>query len=162
MTQVWHHGILDVLFKVLWGIAMAFKSTTFYYLDSGVGAGMPNARPDVMLVQFFLKELMNHMDFKPSRPTGADITVDGKFGNQTETWIRAFQAHLKSKGKAVVVDGKVSPARGYQAKTATNTPYTLAHMNASFRKRWRGDHDNLDQCSRVPPEIRAALGDYRS
>jgi peptidoglycan hydrolase-like protein with peptidoglycan-binding domain len=103
---------------------------------------------------------MNHPDSKAGRPAGDDISVDGLFGNQTETWIRAFQNFVKSKSGRVVVDGKVNAAPpDYNTRLPSGSGYTIAHLNATYRRRWRTDHDYLDKCARVPAELRAALAD---
>jgi hypothetical protein len=137
---------------------MASKDPVSYEIDANVGWGMPNNRPDVMLVQFFLKEIMNHPDSRAGRPPGNDMVVDGLFGNQTETWIRAYQKFAKSKGLRIAIDGKVHVAPSdYSARMTGGTGYTILHLNATHRRRWRIDHDYLDNCARVPGELRATL-----
>jgi len=139
---------------------MAFKDSVIYNLDDNVGRFMPNNRQDVLLVQFFLREIMNHPDSKAGRPPGNDISVDGLFGNQTETWIYAFQNLVKSKGLRVMVDGKVNTAPSdYKARFGGGIGYTIFHLNGTYRRRWRTDHDYLDKCARVPVELRAAVSD---
>ena len=140
---------------------MAFKDPVVYNLDANVGMFKPNNRQDVLLVQFFLREIMNHPDAKAGRPAGNDISVDGLFGNQTETWIYAFQNLVRSKGgKVIVVDGKVNAAPSdYRNKMAGNVGYTILHLNGTYRRRWRTDHDYLDRCARIPVELRGALVD---
>jgi hypothetical protein len=139
---------------------MAFKDSVVYNIDANVGKGMPSQRQDVLLVQYFLRDVMNHPDSRAGRPPGNDISVDGLFGNQTETWIYAFQNLVRSKGGSVVVDGKVNkPPSDYRVRLAGGAGYTILHLNATFRRRWRIDHDYLDKCGRVPGELRGALGD---
>jgi hypothetical protein len=163
-SSAWRRRILDLLpyweIRVIEGSAMAYKDPIFYNLESNVGYGCPNKRTDVLLVQFFLREILNQADSLAARPPGKDLSVDGLFGSQTEAWIRAYQSFVKSKGKNIVVDGKVNAAPAdYSARIRGNTAYTIAHLNATYRRRWRQDHDYLDKCARAPGELRAAVAD---
>lgn len=137
---------------------MAYKDSVFYNINSAVGLGMPNQRQDVLLVQFLLREVMNHPDSKAGRPAGNNLSLDGVFGNQTETWIRAFQNLARTKGSAIIVDGKVNSAPpDYRAKMTSGMSYTIAHLNATYRRRWRINHDYLDRCPGLPAELRQSL-----
>jgi hypothetical protein len=141
---------------------MAYKHIPFYNLDQPVGLGAPNQRTDVLLVQFFLRELFDHPDLRADKPPG-DIAVDGHFGPVTATWISCYQKQLKAKGFSVVTDGRVDPARGelmFSKGSISNERYTIWHMNISFRKRFQRAHDHLEAAPGVPPDLAVVLAGF--
>lgn len=137
---------------------MAEKWCPFYNVDSAVGKNCPNQTLDVMIVQFFLRELSAHPDFmshgRPSQP----CAVDGWYGPNTQAWIDWMQAFFKSKGMSITVDGRIDPAPNsdWDAKSSVSqTKYTITHINGSFRKRYKTRHDHLENDLGVPSALRA-------
>jgi len=138
---------------------MAYKDPPLYNIDQAVGPGASNQRTDVMLVQFFLRELYAHPDFVRSKPTGT-MAVDGIFGSITATWINEWQKLLKKNGKPVIADGRVDPIStdSWDARTGNGGKrYTLWHLNSSFRRRFLLRHDHLEADPGVPGELAAAM-----
>jgi hypothetical protein len=141
---------------------MAYKHIPFYNLDQTVGPGAPNQRSDVLLVQYFLRELFNHPDLRADKPPG-DVPVDGLFGPVTAIWIGCYQKQLKAKGFSVVTDGRVDPARGelmFSKVAISHERYTIWHMNVSFRKRYPQAHDHLETAPGVPRDLAVALAGF--
>ena len=139
---------------------MSYKHPPFYNVEQAVGPAAPNQRTDVMLVQFFLRELYNHPDLRPEKPAG-DMVVDGVCGPVTVSWIGQYQKQLKKKGLSVVTDGRVDPAQGeliFSKGSISGKRYTIWHMNVSYRKRFLRSHDHLESAPGVPAELAMALG----
>lgn len=138
---------------------MATKEIPYYNVDNAVGPGCPNQRTDVMLVQFFLHEIYNHPSQMQNRPPGPDIGISGNFDATTAQWILHFQNHVKRVGLRVLVDGRVDHARGEQLSRSSisQTQYTITHMNYTYAKRFRQEHNHLERHPRVPGELKAEL-----
>ena len=138
---------------------MAEKWCPFYNVDAAVGLNAANLALDVMVVQFFLRELACHPDFaggtgRPPKP----CTVDGRYGPETQAWITWIQTYIKSRGLSITVDGRIDPAPNsdWSAKgTISQTKYTITHLNGSFRKRYRNRHDHLESDPTVPQPLRS-------
>ena len=125
---------------------MAYKHIPFYNLDQAVGPRAPNQRADVLLVQFFLRELFRQPDLLPDKPPG-DLAVDGVFGPVTAQWISQYQKQLVRKGFGVQADNRVDPAQGelaFSKGSISHKRYTIWHMNQSYRKRLQKSHDHLE------------------
>jgi hypothetical protein len=138
---------------------MAYKDPPLYNIDQAVGPGAPNRRTDVMLVQFFLREIYAHPDFVAVKPPGT-MQVDGLFGSTTATWIDAWQKLLKTRGKPVIADGRVDPVSSdsWDARTGNGGKrYSFWHLNSSFRRRFLRRHDHLESDGAVPGELTIAL-----
>jgi hypothetical protein len=138
---------------------MAIKWCPFYNVESAVGRYCPNQSQDVMLVQYFMRELGNHPDFTgmPGRPA-KPCPVDGSYSEDTQAWINWFQQLLRSNALSVATDGRIDPARNPDANstsTISHTRYTITHLNGSFRKRFHNKHDHLESDSSVPAVLRA-------
>jgi hypothetical protein len=83
-----------------------------YSVDKAVGAGCPNLRDDVALVQFFVRAVLEGGK-EYQLPPGWPLLADGICGPQTISYIKAWQAQ-ESKLDADpwfngVQDGQVSP-----------------------------------------------------
>jgi hypothetical protein len=143
-----------------WRFDVAYKHIPFYNLDQAVGPGAPNQRTDVLLVQFFLRELFKQPDLLPDKPPG-DLAVDGIFGPVTAQWINRYQKQLLRKGFSVQADGRVDPAQGelaFSKGSISHKRYTIWHMNQSYRKRHQQSHNHLERAPGVPAELAMALG----
>jgi hypothetical protein len=82
-----------------------------YTIDQAVGAGCPNVRDDVALVQFLLRAAME--DVKEYQiPAGPPLSIDGVYGPQTILYIKSWQqqeAKLTQGVGVPVQDGVISP-----------------------------------------------------
>ena len=137
---------------------MSRKYFPFYNLDSAVGPHAPNRQADVMLVQFFLRELARDQTVAPQTRPKSPITVDGMYGPSLGQWILWFQNAMNAKRPGgTLADGRVDPARGtYLDKSSiSRTQYTIVGLNASYRSRYKTSHDALENDTRVPPVLRA-------
>jgi len=133
---------------------MATKEIPFYNVDFAVGPNAINKRTDVMLVQFFLREIYNHPSLIATKPPGT-MVVDGLCGPITSQWILHFQQDVKKHGKSVLIDGRVDHARGEQCtlSSISRTGYTIGHLNATYRKRYLAQHDYLERHPKIPGEL---------
>jgi hypothetical protein len=149
---------------------MAATHEKFYNVTKAVGPGQPNEGTDVMLVQFFLKEigefwgllgpapnsmgvtpLFNHKVLKP-------LTVNGVADANLYNWIKWFQAIGSFGGTSAAMDGIVSPAprRNHQG-TNSKSAFSIAKMNNAFWSFFPGRWDNLASDGKVPGALQTAL-----
>lgn len=137
---------------------MAEKEVPFYNIDSAVGPGCPNKRTDVMLVQFFLRQIYGHPT-KKNKPAGSPIEVNGIFDSTTAAWIKHYQNDMKGQGKPIFPDGRIDRANGAQfsVSSVTKTHYTIGFLNAGHCERFRQEHNHLERHPLVPPELKADL-----
>jgi hypothetical protein len=137
---------------------MSRKYFPFYNLDEAVGPKAPNRQADVMLVQFFLRELAQDQSIAPMTRPKTPIMVDGVYGPVLGQWILWFQNAMNAKFKGnTLADGRVDPARGsYLNKSSiSRTQYTIVSLNSSYRFRYKKSHDALENDSKVPSMLRA-------
>lgn len=90
-----------------------------YNVEQAVGQNSPNARGDVMLVQYLLHHLYGN--------AAPDLKVDGWIGPITLRWIKQFQIDLKQHGYSIVADGRVDRA-GATKSSVSKTFYTILWM----------------------------------
>ena len=116
----------------------------FFNVDSSVGDGGDNSSSeDVMLVQFFLAIAGENLQGTPP-PSGVsaidwqsmiDLCVSlwstGECDEATIDAIRAFQTAVHDNHPAIIVDGRVSVARGFTY--APHAAWTIANMNFVIR-----------------------------
>ncbi|MGH9662887.1 MAG: hypothetical protein ACRD9L_00510, partial [Bryobacteraceae bacterium] len=81
---------------------MAFRIPTFYNLTKPVGKSKPSLPLDVLLVQFFLKEVVAQGG-TTIRPPATPLDLNGVVDQNTIDWISAYQ---KSKSQ-LYADGVV-------------------------------------------------------
>ena len=140
---------------------MAHRILPFYNIDSPVGKSRSNKLEDVMLVQFFMKEIF---DFKapittaqpfPSQP----LVVNGSADQNTFDWILAFQKAFKAFGIAIQVDGVVDPARAFLTTRSAlaNSVYTVAVFNNIFESQQPDQFPKLWEHPRVPAALAIQL-----
>ena len=141
----------------MWG-CMAKKYVPFYAIEGSVGKFGSNKTADVSLVQFFISELAKHPDFAGSKPA-VPLAVDGMYGNVTQQWITWYQNFVKSKGATLIADGRIDVLNPVPADwpNTTGNMYTIAHLNFSFRKRFKTRHGDLESDPTVPPTLRATF-----
>jgi hypothetical protein len=120
------------------------RDNIFYNTDGFVGPpnvpgnhrGNRNNTDDVMLVQHFLKIIARNptkfkKPFKPPKkfPT---MRVDGIYGDTTAHWIIAFQQHLHTIGRPVLVDGVVDKVLNGLAHSPNNFVWTNVMLNVTM------------------------------
>lgn len=113
--------------------------TVAYTVDNAVGAGAPNARADVLLVQHMLRlawqDAPNSKGFRPPGET-QPLKVDGVYGTTTQRFIKFFQEEAKRRGANVLLDGRVDPVvSGQSSSSISHTYYTTLCLNAARNNR---------------------------
>jgi peptidoglycan hydrolase-like protein with peptidoglycan-binding domain len=151
-------------------------------VTTGAGAGRPNSRADLLLVQFALNKIMAAPGgrgqlpdvSKPSIPGPlggtaqplAPLVVDGVFGKKTLAAIKAYQGASIGNGPALVTDGGVDPVHKFLA-TASSDPiggatlnvfgkvgrFTMFKLNADILKLY----GKVLQETELPPEVQTSL-----
>jgi hypothetical protein len=132
----------------------------FYNVESAVGPGAVNRRSDVLLVQYFLREIFKlHSDFIASRFPDGQLRVDGAAGTQTFAAIRHFQMVVARRlGMLVAQDGRVDPPVGQKAAgSLSQTIYTILRMNAGFKAVRPQDWSKVSRASDCPGELRPSI-----
>jgi peptidoglycan hydrolase-like protein with peptidoglycan-binding domain len=103
----------------------------FYTIEHAVGPGCPNRTDDVLLVQFFLKVILQTMKTIPP------IGIDGVFGPQTRDAIKSFQDEInKLNPGSLRPDGRIDPpTKGQLISTKSKNIYTIWALNDMIQKR---------------------------
>ncbi|MEJ2379442.1 MAG: hypothetical protein P8Y71_30000 [Pseudolabrys sp.] len=109
----------------------------FFNIDSSVGANAQNSNfADITLVQFLIRKSAERdagtitLD---RRARMLKVVPDGRVGPLTIDGIRAVQETMRDKNPATVVDGRVSPARGYRYGAGV---FTIVSINTANRTRY--------------------------
>lgn len=143
---------------------MAFKDTLefeelpiFYNINFAVGDNAPNMKEDVMLVQFFLREVYKgRTSFDPAeKPPRGEMKVDGVCGPITKNWLLKFQLDIRNRGSSIYADKRADKVKGV-VSSISQTIYTLIFLNAGVKK-VRPDFENLESAPDVPNELRPAF-----
>lgn len=101
------------------------KKNLVYNISSSVGSKGVNAPDDVLLVRFFLRRLSQVPNINgPYKDLPMVTGFDSKLG-EAIWW---FQKLVRSRGKAIVVDGQVDPA------PKGDGLYTIVFMNGNYWK----------------------------
>ena len=128
----------------------------FFNINSSVGhQGQNSKREDIMLVQFLIRKSAekDSAGIKPDqRQRMLRVVADGQCGPITIDGIRAVQETMKERNPRTVVDGRVSPARGYIYGGGF---WTIASLNTAFRKRYRQNWPRLQSIADCPGLLRA-------
>lgn len=114
--------------------------TIAYTVSSAVGAGCPNRREDVLLVQHLLRiAWKDGGGSKGFRPPGEmqPPAADGAYGPTTQKFINHFQKEAKARGANVLQDGRVDPVgiTGGAQGSISGTFYTILALNAARNSR---------------------------
>ena len=140
------------------------RDNFFYNVDAAVGAGSPNKRDDVLLVQHFLITINNNPNaFSPPISTvplkpNEIIKADGVVGPITLRAIKHFQGVGRSRGNQITVDGRVDKASGSGFATNSNTQFTILFLNNAYRKIRVGVFQNITiLAGDCPGELRSSL-----
>ncbi len=131
----------------------------FFNVDGVVGAApAQNLREDVLLVQFYLKLIGD----SPSAVSDAAVIaacklvkVTGTIDPQTIAAIKADQTWNKKQSPSTVVDGRVSPAKGYCY--TTNSLWSIVGLNKSAQQRHKGNWPRIDKIAGCPDELKAMV-----
>jgi hypothetical protein len=134
--------------SISWSIAM-HKSYPFYNVSFSVGRNGENYMDDVALVQYMIMKVASHPSQKIVLPPDTPLTVNGAYSSLVDDWIEWFQNETAAHGKTVTVDGRIDPAPapskdGYCLKSTRFASWTIIHLNATLRRRFRTEHNNLE------------------
>jgi hypothetical protein len=131
----------------------------FYDIDRPVGPNCANDRPDVLLVQFLMKDAMRTRHFVGNPSPGGPVTPTGVMDAPTIAGIRHFQTVLRGVSPTVsIIDGRVDPVPGTNARsTISNTQYTIVNLNMAFKTMRPTDYPNLANLADCPPDLRSVL-----
>jgi hypothetical protein len=130
----------------------------FFNVDSVVGAApAQNLREDVLLVQFCLRVI----GLTPKETTDLLVAAacklvqtTGVIDPQTIAAIKAVQLSTKKRDPSVVVDSRVSPAKGGYTYGAW---WTIAYLNGSVQNRNKSVWPRIDKIQGCPVELLAML-----
>ena len=129
-----------------------------YTVDAAVGPGGPNNREDVLLVQYFLREIFKGFPAFRRNPFPGVVAVDGFASTQTFAAIRHFQNVAKREGKNIATDGVVDAQVGEKGHgSISGTQYTVVYMNQTFRESRPGDWPRVSRAGDCPGELRDPL-----
>jgi hypothetical protein len=129
---------------------MASKLWPVYNVDSSVGKFAANKSDDVMLVQFMLQQVGKAPN-PPLPPPSKPLVADGIHTSLLDEWILWYQKGVVKTGRQITLDGRIDRARGELHETS----FTIMHLNASYRKRYRKSHDALENDPAAPAALRA-------
>jgi len=142
------------LFRVRAG---ASEVTAAYGVDSPVGAGCPNNRQEVLLVQHLLRIAWNESPSSAGfRPPGETqpLSVDGVWGPQSARFLKFFQEEARRRGAAVLLDQRVDPCvSGEAAGSISHTFYTALALNAARNSRQQGNQADISRDPGYPAEL---------
>jgi hypothetical protein len=148
---------------------MAATHVKFYNVTDPVGPGQPNKRSDVMLVQFFLKEIGDFWGMLGPSPNGMGLSgfdikilrtldVNGSADQNLYEWIKWFQSISSLGGSSAAQDGIVSPAiSAYHKGTHSGVAYSIVKMNNAFNSFFPQRWEKLPSDGKVPGELKSAL-----
>src|SRR5438105_13615804 len=95
-----------------------FDIPLFFNIDSSVGQGGANSRiEDILLVQFLVRKAAETASatLSPERKARMlKVKTNGIVDDDTIDGIRAAQEHIRQGRPGTIVDGRASPARGYE------------------------------------------------
>ena len=128
-----------------------------YTIDQAVGAGSPNVRDDVALVQFLLRAGME--DGKQYQiPAGPSLSIDGTCGPQTILYIRSWQQQESKLGQGFAVpvqDSVVSPMLNRSGLgSLSHQRYSILSLNLLYASaNGIQKHANIATDSRCPTAL---------
>jgi hypothetical protein len=129
-----------------------------YTVEQAVGAGCPNPRADVLLVQHLLAiawiEIPASKGFRPPGET-KPLKTDGMFGPVTARFIKFFQEEARRRGANCAQNSRVDPVTtGKPTGSITGTFYTILALNAARYNRQAGNMNDISQDPGFPAELR--------
>lgn len=127
-----------------------------------MGPGASNLRDDVLLVQYFLREIFKNTPKFQQEPFAGEVKVDGVPTPNFFAAIRHFQMVEKKDGKLIATDGVIdAPKEEFPRGAISGTQYTILFMNNRFRSARPQDWPRVSQATDCPTEIRASLREPR-
>lgn len=143
---------------------MAHSRRPFYNTDGTVGRYQANKTDDVMLIQWFFKELSTldplQILFAWERPA-TPPEINGVADENLYTWIRTFQEGLKASGYSITADGIINSVPGalHSQTSITHTKYTLMYLNNLLHSTRTEKYLLLPVDESVPAQLRKAVKD---
>lgn len=126
----------------------------FYNLDAAVGPGSPNKKDDVLLVQYFIKAILDDpVASNPPLPLkpGEVFNVDGIAGPITFRAIKHYQDMRRSKGVAILSDGRIDRASRGGGITA------ILFLNTDYKNARPNDFKSIAFAADCPPGLKPSL-----
>ena len=122
-----------------------------YNITSHVGGQRtcPNQADDVMLAQFFMREVVAKI--APDRTVRELPQVNGKMDAITAFWIYHCQ---NVEGGSMQIDGIMSPAKGL---TYGSRAWLISVLNFHYKKYFPDKFDKLADHHEFSPSLRASL-----
>jgi hypothetical protein len=131
-----------------------------YGVDGAVGPGGPNQKSDVLLVQYFLREIFKGTDQFKQSPFPGVLAVDGIAGQQTFAAILHFQRVMKKQGSTITTDGRVDRIEGEHVRgSISGTQYTIIFLNFGYHKARPADWPRVSKAGDCPGELRPLLSE---
>lgn len=134
----------------------------FYNVDAAVGQGCPNRRPDVLLVQYLLKEGCKAPGLAEIQAgagfvqTAMDIT--GVWDQIWGGYLSNYLLTLKRRGKPIVHDRRVDPVVAAQSRGAIHhMQYTILYLNLGYGDLRPNDLPRMADVGDCPGELRPLL-----
>jgi len=134
----------------------------FYNVDAAVGAGCPNQRLDVLLVQYLLKE-SNKTPGYVEVQVGAGFTQDAMqiSGTWDQYWggyLSNFENTLQRRGRSIRKDGRIDPLVGGEVfGPIHHEAYAILWLNRGYLQLRPSDYPRMSEAADCPPELRPAL-----
>jgi len=132
----------------------------FFNVDEGVGANPArNIREDVLLVQFAFEVIAR----RPVPSTPPEVLATAKLVRSTSdidpaTTSAIFAFRRNRPSKEIIVDGRVSPARGDGYSYGGGALWTIVHLNNSIQNRYVDDWPRIDRIPGCPAELKTDGG----
>jgi hypothetical protein len=127
----------------------------FFNVDSSVGQGGVNSsREDILLVQFLVRKAGETATPAVSADRKArmlKVRATGTCDDDTIDGIRATQEHIRQVIPGTVVDGRVSPARGYDYGGGS---WIIIFLNMQIRVKFSNVWPRLQDLADCPPQLK--------
>lgn len=122
--------------------------------------GDVNRKEDVLLIQFFLRVVMEDADSPGYRSPGQrSIQIDEIYGPQTQAYIDFFQSEAKKRNpqRMPIIGGKANPLHTpFRITPAENQVHNIYAVNRLYQKR-RPLHGNLANDPLCPGELASSV-----
>ena len=129
----------------------------FFNVNSSVGRGGANSNiEDILLVQFLIRKVGETASARVSADKKArmlKVQTTGTCGEDTIDGIKATQEHIRQGKPGTVVDGRVSPARGYDYGGGGS--WIIVFLNMQMRLAFPRIWPRLQDFADCPPQLKA-------
>jgi hypothetical protein len=134
----------------------------FYVGDQAVGQGCPNRSDDVLLVQFFLRVIFdNDKEINPALHAGLKkpMSIDGSWGTQSQSYLKAWEAHMTATDPVIRADGRVDPVlSGTTVGSISKSIYKICIMNGRYGQlKGIPAHSNISRDPLFPAALKKSL-----